>query len=57
LRLATAADTKRKPLEEQKFDVVLHKLCSHFALEASDPAKAAELARITAYFDKHRKWG
>jgi len=48
-----AAVDLQMPLEEQKFDVVLHKLCSHFALEGTDPVMAAELARITEYFDTH----
>lgn len=42
-----------REVEEQGFDVILHKFCSHFAKASSDACKADELRRISAYFDKH----
>lgn len=44
-----------RPLEEQEFDCVLHKMCSHFALADVDPVKARELRIMERYFDKHRE--
>lgn len=35
------------------FDVILHKLCGHFARSATDSGKAEELRRITEYFARH----
>lgn len=42
-----------QPLDEQHFDVVLHKLCSHIALEKTDETKRNELQTIERYFSAH----
>lgn len=41
-------------IEQQRFDVVLHKLCRHFALAPTDPGVARELNAVSAYFATHR---